>query len=251
MSKVNHYKTAKYIIRFDDLCPEMNWEAWNEIERILYKYDIKPIIAVVPSNEDIKLKKEDARIDFWDKIQKYQKDGFMVALHGYNHIYTNQNSGILGISANSEFATLSYEVQKRKIELGLEIFNKKGITANAFIAPSHSLDNNTLKALKDAVSIISDGHTNYPYRYKGFLWIPCQLWGRIIYKQKGLYTVCIHPNNWAKANFGQFEKDIQNFREQIISPFEVSEAYEINICGKIQNIIKSFKYKLKRFLKRK
>ena len=44
--------SAKYILRFDDICSTMNWNKWNSIEDILIKHNIKPILAIVPDNKD-------------------------------------------------------------------------------------------------------------------------------------------------------------------------------------------------------
>ena len=41
-----------FILRFDDLCPTLNWKIWNPIEEFLVEAGIKPILAVVPENRD-------------------------------------------------------------------------------------------------------------------------------------------------------------------------------------------------------
>ena len=46
---------ARYLIRFDDLCPSMNWTVWCEVESILQAAGIKPLLAVVPDNADPQL----------------------------------------------------------------------------------------------------------------------------------------------------------------------------------------------------
>lgn len=147
MYRKSKNESARYIIRFDDICPTMNWTIWNQIEEILDKYKIRPIIAVVPNNQDQNLKCSEPNPKFWKLIRKYQEKGYMVALHGYNHVYTNHNSGMLGISANSEFATVSLEGQREKFNLARSIFQEQHIRIDAFVAPSHSFDRKTLKIL--------------------------------------------------------------------------------------------------------
>lgn len=144
-------ESAKYIIRFDDLCPTMNWDVWNRVIEILDANQIKPIIAVVPNNQDMHLKCRKADPAFWQKIKQYQDDGYMVAMHGYNHVYTNHNSGLMGISANSEFATVSMAGQKEKIDLAKDVFKMHEIRIDAFVAPSHSFDRKTVKVLAGGV----------------------------------------------------------------------------------------------------
>ncbi len=198
---------AQYIIRFDDLCPTMNYQNWNKIDQILKENNIKPIIAVVPNNEDKKLICQENDTQFWAQIKKYQSEGYMIALHGYNHVYTNHKSGIMGISANSEFVGLSFDEQNKKIKNGVKIFNENGIKIDAFIAPSHSFDRTTIKVLKNNnIDLISDGLLEYPFIYKGIKWIPSQIWDRIKHKEKGIYTVCIHFNNWKESNIENFSK---------------------------------------------
>lgn len=46
---------AKYLIRFDDFCPTMNWSVWSRIEAILLSEGIRPLVAIVPDNLDKKL----------------------------------------------------------------------------------------------------------------------------------------------------------------------------------------------------
>ena len=41
-----------YLIRFDDICPTMNWVIWTEIDEILTTEGIKPILAVIPDNRN-------------------------------------------------------------------------------------------------------------------------------------------------------------------------------------------------------
>ena len=48
--------SAKYLVRFDDICPTMNWSVWEAVEEVLVEADIKPILAVIPDNQDDHLK---------------------------------------------------------------------------------------------------------------------------------------------------------------------------------------------------
>ncbi len=41
-----------FILRFDDLCPTVNWDVWNRIEELLVEFDVKPILSVIPDNRD-------------------------------------------------------------------------------------------------------------------------------------------------------------------------------------------------------
>ena len=64
--------TSKYLIRFDDLCPTMNWDMWSRIESVLLEHKISPLLAVVPDNQDRKLVAGAAREDFWDRVARFR-----------------------------------------------------------------------------------------------------------------------------------------------------------------------------------
>ena len=241
----------KFIIRFDDLCSTANWEMWQRIFDLLDEYNIKPILAVIPDNQDTKMMCCEEKTDFWNCVREYQSKNWMIALHGYNHKYTNHKSGIMGISANSEFAGYPYDVQKEKIFKGLEIFKRESVKAEAFIAPSHSFDNVTLRVLKDCgITLISDGHVCKPYSYKGISWLPCQLWEHFNAPKPGVFTVCFHPNFWKEQDFLKFKANIENYHKDIIDPHDVETYEKISFCMLLESLYKSFMFKAKRFVKK-
>ena len=61
---------TRYILRFDDICPTMNWAAWEAIEALLTRHDVRPILAVVPDNRDPKLVVDPPMADFWAQVRK-------------------------------------------------------------------------------------------------------------------------------------------------------------------------------------
>lgn len=244
-------KQAKFIVRFDDICPTFRWDIWDEVVNILDNYNIKPIIAVIPNNEDPSLKNQEGKADFWEHIRAYQKKGWMIALHGFNHKYTNHKSGIMGISANSEFAGIEYSIQYEKISSGVKIFERENVKVDAFIAPSHSFDKNTLKILKEFnINVISDGHLEKPYMLNEMLWIPCQLWEHFNVSKPGIYTVCYHPDKWKGEQLLKFRDNIAKNHEDIISPFDITSAPKITLFQRLKNNFISLKFKVKRFIKK-
>src|SRR4051794_35356495 len=60
---------ARYLVRFDDICPGMNWPVWREIEKILADTGVKPMLAVVPSNEDAHLDVGPREPRFWEHVR--------------------------------------------------------------------------------------------------------------------------------------------------------------------------------------
>ena len=83
----------KIAIRMDDITPDMDWVKFEKFKAILDKHGVKPLIGVVPDNKDVKLKKNEPRKDFWEYIKSLQNDGWIVAMHGFNHVYTTKESG--------------------------------------------------------------------------------------------------------------------------------------------------------------
>ena len=102
---------------------------------------------------------------------------------------------------------------------------------------------------KNNIHVISDGHTSYSYVDAGLLWIPCQLWDQLNSKKAGLYTVCYHHNNWNAERLKMFANDIEAHISQIVSPFSISEANDINWNGKCKTKLVCFKFQIKRRIK--
>jgi predicted deacetylase len=170
---------------------------WDRIEQILDKYNVKPIVAVIPNNEDSKQQIDEHDDSFWEKVKTWQAKGWKIALHGYNHMHISKHGGLVPLNRKSEFAGLPYEVQEEKIKKGIEIFRQHGMDPRIWVAPSpsHTFDKNTLKALKEHthINIISDGIAINPYKRFGFTWIPVQI-PFFKYYCFGLWTVCLHPS---------------------------------------------------------
>jgi len=209
---------AKYIVRLDDACPTMDRQKWDKIEVILDKYSIKPIVAVIPNNKDLKQIKNEFDNDFWDKVRDWQKKGWHIALHGYDHVYISKKSGLVPFNNKSEFAGLSYEDQSIKIKDGWKIFQENSIKADIWVAPSHTFDENTLKSLKEhtTIKIISDGISLFPFKKYSFDWIPQQVW-RFRKVPFGTWTGCFHPNEMSDKEFDDLEIFIKNNHENFIN----------------------------------
>jgi len=213
---------AKYIIRLDDACPVMDAGKWERMERLLEKYAIKPIAAVVPHCEDPDLDKGGHIDDFWGKVKSWEAKGWEIALHGYNHVYATKNPGLVPINEKSEFAGLSFEEQAEKIRSGYGIFSGNGIKPRIFIAPAHSFDKNTLKAIEKEtdIRIISDGLSVRPYTFLGFKWIPQQLW-KFRPMPFGLWTICLHPNTMEEKDFQRLEDNITDNSSDFIAASDI------------------------------
>jgi predicted deacetylase len=208
--------SASYIVRFDDICPTMNWRVWDRLEPVLDRHGVRPILAVVPDNRDPKLLVDSAKVDFWSRVRRWQATGWTIGLHGYQHLYATRNAGLVGINGFSEFAGLAEDVQRDKLTRALQVFEQEGVHADAWVAPAHSFDAMTVGLLLEAgVKVISDGYYCRPVRHLGALWVPQQLW-RFRSMPAGLWTVCYHHNHFDEAAVARFTADIGSHANCIV-----------------------------------
>ncbi len=218
--------TAQYLLRFDDICPTLNWAIWNEVEAILKQVSIRPLLAVVPDNQDPELDVHPAAADFWERVRGWQSAGWSIGLHGYQHRFATTESGIMGLNAYSEFAGLPREEQQGKLRRAIAILRDHGVVPDLWIAPAHSFDETTLDALVDAgMRKISDGFFCYPHvDRRGLLWVPQQLW-RLKPRRNGVWTACYHINRWTTADLMRFRRDVERYRSRITHFEEVCARY--------------------------
>lgn len=209
----------KYLLRLDDACPTMHAENWKRIEEILDRFGVKPMVGVIPCNNDPKQIISDPNPSFWKLVKSWENKGWAIALHGYDHCYITNDAGINPLWNRSEFAGVSLEEQKQKIRKGVEIFRENDIEPKYFFAPSHTFDLNTLEALRECsnIRIVSDTIANKPYRYKDFIFIP-QLGGHCIeMKLNGIWTFCLHPSAMKDSDFKTLEDFLNTNEDQFIS----------------------------------
>jgi len=209
---------VNYLIRLDDACPTKNYKNWHKIETILNKYNISPMVAVVPNNQDKKLMVGAINEKFWQEVKAWQDKKWEIALHGFEHKYITKSSGLVPINSYSEFAGLSLKEQSQKIEQGISKFREHEISCRLWIAPAHSFDENTIKALKKEsdITIISDGIAFSPYYDHDMYWIPQQLWKprEMLF---GTWTICYHPDEMKEKDFVRLEKFLEKNHKRVTS----------------------------------
>lgn len=127
--------------------------------------------------------------------------------------------GINPVHKRSEFAGLSLAEQKEKISKGYKTLITMGLTPDFFFAPSHTYDENTLKALEEVTPIrgISDTIALQPYKQGVFTVIPCQMGQFRKPPVGGYWTFCFHPNGMPDDAFDIFEYFIKTNLERFIS----------------------------------
>lgn len=215
---------TKYFFRLDDIAPNMNWDNFKLVALIFKKYNIKPLIAVIPDVRDQKLLKYEVNGDFWQVIRELRDFGWIIAQHGYQHI-SGGSGGFLRIHKSGEFGGINFENQEAMINAGRKIMEEQKLSSDIFVAPRHSFDKNTLKALKrNDFKFISDGIALWPFKKWGFLWLPQILW-RPRRGMLGLITVAFHPNTMSHADIENLEKFIKTNRGKIGNFSELMEWY--------------------------
>ena len=207
---------ARYLLRFDDLCPTMNWPVWDQIEAVLEQENIQPILAVVPDNQDEVLRFGAAEPRFWDRVRAWQTRGWTVAMHGWQHRFVSEHAGLLGVNKFSEFAGIARDQQQAKLSAGRAVFERERLAARMFVAPAHSFDEVTLELLSSlGFRYVSDGFFPFPHVDRfGLLWIPQQLWA-FRRRPLGVWTICFHINAWSTRELSQFRANVRAYRDAI------------------------------------
>ena len=79
-------KPAQFLLRFDDLCPTMEYERWQRCLPLIEEFRLRPILAVIPDNQDKGLNLSPPDPHFWPQMRAMEEAGATIALHGYSHI---------------------------------------------------------------------------------------------------------------------------------------------------------------------
>ena len=198
-------------IRMDDITPGMDWEKFNRFRKILDGGGIRPLIGVVPRVQDPKLRIDEEKEDFWEWLAGLKKDGWHIAMHGLNHVYRTDKGGMFPLNRQSEFAGLPYEEQLAMLKEGKSLLKEKGIETDIFMAPSHSYDRNTLRALKAAgFKAVTDGFGSRPYirGEEGLIFYPVSFRKEadLSSAADGITTFVVHANTMSDRAFEWYEE---------------------------------------------
>ena len=194
------------MIRLDDACEKRDMEKWARMEAILDRYRIAPLVGIIPCCKDPEMDGYPVDESFWDTAARWKEKGWVLALHGYEHLYITKDGGLNPAQKRSEFAGVPLEEQKRKITEGVNIFRAHGFEPEVFFAPSHTFDRNTLTALRECsrIRVISDTIASRPYTLDGFTFIPMQS-GVVRKLPFHTLTFCYHPNLMQDGDFERLE----------------------------------------------
>lgn len=219
--------SATYIFRLDDITPGMDWGRFWALLQLFKKNSIKPLIGIVPDNRDPKLNRQKPRPDFWTIMRELADSNSVdIAQHGYQHILVHRpGAAILGpdvgiVKPASEFAGDTYSDQLFRIREGQRILARNGLKTSFWMAPNHSYDHNTLRALVECgFTALSDGTSLFPYSEDGLIFVPQTSW-RPRWMPFGVQTVCLHTNTITP-------KEIKRLRRFIRQPFSFMSFSEV------------------------
>lgn len=195
-------------VRLDDINPHMNYEKFWKVKEMLDRYEVCPLIGVVPDNQDIKIEAGKAIEGYNKMLLALKESGWIIAMHGVTHKY------LKGGNNKSEFCGLDYEEQYRILKMGkekLELQIQEKI--KIFFAPANNHDDNTLLALKElGFTHISYGQNDNIFR-ENLVFIPIASGIRQVYRllrlqsgRSGVTTLVIHPNAVSRKLLRRYDK---------------------------------------------
>ncbi len=210
-------KPARYLLRFDDLCPTISRTRWERFLPLIEKFGLHPILAIVPDNLDPDLDRAAPDPDFWPQMRALEAAGATIALHGYRHLCRSRGRSLIPLHRRTEFAGVALETQTQWIDAGLTILRNEGLDPRLWVAPRHGFDWNTLRALRSGgIGVLSDGLARVPFTRGGLTWIPQQLWAPVD-KSEGLWTICVHSNSAHALLVNQLETFLRSHAAQFSS----------------------------------
>lgn len=208
---------ASYLLRFDDLCPTMSRQRFDAFMAVIERHRIRPILAVVPDNQDPELKIDNPDPVFWSRMRALEASGATIALHGYRHLCQSSGRSHLGMHKQTEFAGIPETIQREWIRAGLDILRANGLSPRLFVAPRHGFDSATLQALvEEGLPILSDGFASHPFTRGEVVWIPQQLWAPVR-KPLGLWTICLHTNTAQPSILEKLDVFLREYADQFTS----------------------------------
>lgn len=214
----------------------MERESWQRFKMLIAKFQIKPILAVVPENADPALNLSSPDPEFWKKMREMEAEGATIALHGFRHICVPRGSSLIPLHRKTEFAGVPEEQQREWIRAGVEILSREGLNPKLFVAPRHGFDRATLRALKEeGISVLSDGFATRPFVCEGVLWIPQQLWGPQE-KENGLWTICLHSNTAAADLFMKLEEFLERNSSRFTTVERVMVEYPQSPLSRLESL---------------
>jgi predicted deacetylase len=209
----------------------MDRSRWLRVRQLIEDTGIRPILAIVPDNQDRELNVAPEDPGFWAEMREMEAGAATIAMHGYRHLCESRGKSMLNLHRHSEFAGIDASIQGVWIRSGLEILRRHGLNPRLWVAPRHGFDRNTLRALREeGLPWISDGFARMPHQQCGVTWIPQQLWSPQE-RRDGLWTICLHPATTSDAYLQRLHAFIDRHCKQFPSFDRVVSDFEIKNLG--------------------
>ena len=136
-------------------------------------------------------------------------------------MYATRKMGCFPLNRLSEFAGIPYEEQYEALRRGRDLLRGHGIRTDIFMAPAHSFDRNTLKALKKlGFRRMTDGFGDGPYIRQGMIFYPISYRQGSVLKnieKKGYTTFVVHANTMSDGDFERYEQLFAAHRDRLLS----------------------------------
>ncbi|MBM3968551.1 MAG: DUF2334 domain-containing protein [Planctomycetes bacterium] len=210
--------SARYLIRLDDIAPHMDWPRFERLSQVFDKFSLRPLLGVIPDNQDPQLREFPKFVgDFWEKVRSLQARGWEICQHGFQHVYATHDCGLMGVNGLSEFAGLPFEVQLDKLMCGQRILREHGLNCETFMAPSHSFDRLTLRALRElGFTTVTDGFAPWPSIEHGLIFLPQWLANpRVL--PLGVQTFCLHVNEMTEGQIRHVEQFVADHHREFLT----------------------------------
>ena len=237
------------LIRIDDVCENMDWELMKKLEKLFDEHSIKPVLGVIPNNQDKEFLSFSRNEDFWNQVRSWQDKGWEIAQHGYTHIYDKlckKKSDYFNYGGGSEFFGHSLETQILRIKKGLQKFKDEKVKIRTFFAPNQTYDKNTFIALKECgIYEIIDGYGLMPYTENKISFVP-QLFEKVFLLPFGIQSTKLHLHPWKEEDFYNFEKFIKKNVNKINNHDDALKKINNNLFYKIIKELTKITLKFKR-----
>ena len=202
----------KITIRMDDITPDMDWAKFNRFLALMEQYGVKALLGIVPRSRDelLHITAEDKEEEFWNLVRQLEQQGHILAMHGCYHVYTTKKGGLFPLNHLSEFAGVSQKEQNAMIGEGRRLLDAHGIHPRIFMAPAHSYDRNTLKALcAHGFTAVTDGFGSAPYHQWGLDFYPISFNRSGSLKSgaaEAMTTFVVHVNTMTQEEYAFYEE---------------------------------------------
>ena len=189
-------RPPQYLIRLDDFCPTMLQHRRERFLSILARYDVSPILAVVPDNQDPDLNRQTPDPEFWDRMRSLQAAGATIAMHGYRHLCTSRGRSLLGLHRETEFAGVDPSLQRQWIRYGTRNPSRTGTQSplSLSLPATDSIATPSAPLRAEGLGVLSDGFARRPFTQYEILWIPQQLWEPVVQTDRTLDHLSPHQH---------------------------------------------------------